>query len=120
MPRSKPNGSVVLRWQFIGLVIFATAALVSSGGASAQPNHYSLESVAGLRLHNVTAEPVVLDGKRGIRVQMSEGALRTFQALPQEGQQRATQRGFIEELAVLSSVRCLEIAHGRRNRANRV
>jgi 3-keto-disaccharide hydrolase len=35
---------------------------------------YPLESVAGLRLHNVTAAPETLHGKKGVRVTASEAA----------------------------------------------
>jgi 3-keto-disaccharide hydrolase len=49
------------------LVLFA-------GSASAQaPKSYPLESAAGLRLHNVTAEPATLDGKKGLRLTLAAG-----------------------------------------------
>ena len=38
----------------------------------AQPAHYPLESAAGLRPHNVVAEPATLQGKKGIRVLASQ------------------------------------------------
>jgi len=50
------------------LVLFA-------GSARAQaPKGYPLESAAGLRLHNVTAEPATLDGKKGLRLTLAAGA----------------------------------------------
>ena len=57
------------------------------GGAS-RPIHdqaVRLESPAGLRLHNVTAEPATLDGKRGLRVRFDEALRRRLEAMtPQE------------------------------------
>lgn len=46
-----------------------------------QAKQFALETIAGLRLHNVSAEPVVLQGKKGVRVVMSaefEGRLKTM------------------------------------------
>ena len=49
-----------------------TLAAVQAQSASRQ---YALDSATGLRLHNVTASPATLDGKRGIRVVASEKSL---------------------------------------------
>ena len=38
------------------------------GTASAQAKTYALESVQGLKFHNVVAEPAVLDGKKGVKL----------------------------------------------------
>jgi hypothetical protein len=65
--------------------------------------HYPLESVKDLRLHNVTAAPAVLQGKKGLRVTVSEEALRQLQRLTPEEQSRA------EELAALEGI---EFANG--------
>jgi len=51
--------------------LIAITTLLLPLGASAQARRYSLDSVAGLRLHNVAAEPATLDGKRGVRVTTS-------------------------------------------------
>ena len=49
--------------------------LLARGSASAQtPPSYPLESATGLRLHNVTAEPATLDGKKGLRLTLGPGA----------------------------------------------
>src|SRR5882724_9617473 len=61
------------------LVLTATAFLLLPGGASAQARRYPLESVNGLRLRNVTAEPAVLQGKKGLRATVSEETLRRMQ-----------------------------------------
>ena len=49
------------------------------GAASAQAKRYPLESVEGLRFHNVTAEPAVLQGKKGLRATVSEEILRRIE-----------------------------------------
>jgi hypothetical protein len=41
--------------------------------ASAQAKQYPLESSAGLRLHNVVAEPATLQGKKGLRLTLAPG-----------------------------------------------
>ena len=61
------------------LVLTSTAVLFPPGGASAQARRYSLESVDGLRFHNVTAEPAVLQGKKGLRAAISEETLRRIE-----------------------------------------
>jgi hypothetical protein len=66
------------------------------GEASAQARHYPLESTAGLRLVNATAEPATLDGKKGLRVTMSEAA--------QMSQQPQAQRTTGEALAVIEGL----------------
>lgn len=47
--------------------------------AASQPRRYSLESADGLRLHQVIAEPAILDGKKGVRVTLSEEIARRAQ-----------------------------------------
>ena len=71
-------------------VVFGSSAM----GQSA-PKQISLESTAGLTLHNVQAEPATLDGKRGLRVAFSAAAKERFRALPPE------QQGRFETLAVI-------------------
>ena len=54
--------------------LFALAtALTFSGVASAQTRHYPLESTTGLRFVNATAEPVTLDGRKGLRITTTSG-----------------------------------------------
>jgi 3-keto-disaccharide hydrolase len=61
---------------------FATAwltmavVLLAAGPAIAQVRQYSLESIDGLILHNVAAAPVTLDGRKGLRLTMSDEARR--------------------------------------------
>ena len=49
-------------------------ALSSVFGAQDAPRRFALESAAGLRLHNVTAEPATLQGKKAVRVAITEAA----------------------------------------------
>ncbi len=43
-------------------------------GAAAQAKSYALESLEGLKLHNVVAEPATLQGKKGLRLTLAKGA----------------------------------------------
>ncbi len=53
------------------LLLAPIVALSSSILAQGQPKTFALESIAGLRLHNVKAEPATLQGKKGIQVTRS-------------------------------------------------
>jgi hypothetical protein len=53
---------------------------LAPGAAARQAKVYQLESTDGLRLHNVTAAPAVLQGKKGVRVTMSEEGQRMVSA----------------------------------------
>ena len=87
----------------IGLLLLPTTP-------SAQVKRYSLESVAGLRLHNVVAEPAVLQGKKGLRVTHSEEAQRRLQTMTPEEQARFPQLAVIEGLEFDNGVIEAEIA----------
>ena len=78
-------------------------AFSSVGGA--QERDFALESVAGLRLHNVTAEAATLRGKKGIRVTMPEAAQRQFESKSREEQNRlATTGGTVDQIAVIEGL----------------
>lgn len=47
-------------------VVVLTGSMAVQG--SAQMRSYPLESTANLRLHNVSAEPATLDGRKGVRI----------------------------------------------------
>jgi hypothetical protein len=64
------------------VAVSAAVLLAFQVRTSAQVWHHSLESIEGLTLHNVTAEPVALQGKRGVRLTMSEDAGRKLESLP--------------------------------------
>ena len=56
-------------------LLAAGVALLLPEGASAQaPRRYPLESATGLQLHNVTAAPATLDGKKGLRLALAPAA----------------------------------------------
>jgi hypothetical protein len=61
------------------LLLAPLVVLSSMIVAQEQQRQFALETTAGLRLHNVTAEAATWQGKKGIRVAMSEVALREFQ-----------------------------------------
>jgi hypothetical protein len=71
------------------------AALALPVATRAQGATYALESTTGLRLHNVTAEPVTFEGKNGLRVTESPELLRRLQGLP------AAQQAQFETLAII-------------------
>ena len=52
--------------------------LVLSGGAAAQSKSYPLESVSGLTLINAQAEPATHQGRKGVRVTLSDEAQRNM------------------------------------------
>jgi hypothetical protein len=69
----------------------AAASAPAVGPARTSPSaRYALETVDGLRPHNVTVEPTTHDGKRGVRVAISDDARRRMAADEQ-----------LEELAVI-------------------
>jgi hypothetical protein len=71
-------------------------------GAQSSAQHFRLESPAGLRLHNVTAEPATLHGKRGIRIRMSETAQQQLASKTPEEQAKVAMFGSpVEQLAVI-------------------
>jgi hypothetical protein len=76
------------------LALAAIAALVLPSSAAAQARSYALESVAGLGPHNVSVTPVTHEGKRGVRVTISDDARRRIAG--QTGQQPP-----LEQLAVI-------------------
>ena len=48
--------------------LFGIATLLAPAALMAQAKLYPLDTVAGLRLHNVKAEAVTYEGKRGVSV----------------------------------------------------
>jgi hypothetical protein len=79
-------------------------------GAQSPAGHYPLETPEGLRLHNVTAEAVTHQGRKGVRVTMSDAALRRLQTMtPAERDQATKIGGTDEQLAVIEG---LEFGNG--------
>ena len=79
-------------------VLVPLLAISSMVAAQGRQRRFSLESIAGLRLHNVAAEPATLQGRKGIRIAMSEAA-----RLQMESQTGAP-AGPTEQLAVVEGV----------------
>lgn len=73
----------------------AITLLALSSVAAAQARSYPLESAAGLRLHNVKADAVTHEGRRGVRVTIAEEAKRRNSTLP------PAQQSLLETLAVI-------------------
>ena len=89
---ARPPGKTRQLSRIALLVLAPVLAFSSAGGAQSQQRLFALESVAGLRLHNVTAEPATLQGKKGIRVTMSEAV------------QPATTDATVEQLALIEGL----------------
>src|SRR6266851_1020197 len=68
------------------LVLTTSATLLLPRAASAQTRRYPLESVEGLRFHNVTAVRAVLQGKKGLMAKVSEETLRGIERTQQYAQ----------------------------------
>lgn len=99
------------RWSSRRPPALLLAALALSTAAAAQTSQrYALETPAGLRLENVTAERATLAGKPGLRVTMAEDALRRFLSTSSEERAQATRTGStVEQLAVIEG---LEFGNG--------
>jgi hypothetical protein len=54
------------------LALIASAWLLLPGATETHAQHFPLESVDRLELHNVTAEPATLHGKKGLRLTLPE------------------------------------------------
>jgi hypothetical protein len=88
-----------------GLLCLSPLLMFSLAVAQDSRRHFALESVAGLRLHNVTAQPATLQGRKGIRVSMSETAQRELASKTREEQEKlAMTGGTVEQLAVVEGL----------------
>jgi hypothetical protein len=84
------------------LTVAISVPLLLPETAARQARHYPLESADGLRLHNVAAEPAVLQGKKGVRLTMSEETLRGARRAPQG----------IADIEQLATIDGLDFANG--------
>ena len=75
-----------------------------------QERHFPLTSAKGLRLHNVSAEPATLLGKRGLRVTISADAARRFASMTAEQQAQLEQLAIVDGLELASGVIETEVA----------
>lgn len=87
-----------------------SAALVLPATSAAQVRRYALESTAGLRLHNVTGEAATLDGRKGVRLTISDEAMRRLQGMTPEQQALFEQLAVIEGLELDNGVIEVEVA----------
>src|SRR5262245_30379934 len=95
-------------------VLVAGAAFVAPGPVAGQARQFPLESVEGLRLHNVDAAPAVLQGKKGLRVTLAEETARRLDRLAPaervEAENQLEQLAWIEGTEFSSGVIQAEIA----------
>jgi hypothetical protein len=56
----------------IRLALITSVWLLLAGAAETQAQHFLLESADRLELHNVTAEPSTLQGKKGLQLTLPE------------------------------------------------
>ncbi len=89
--------------RLFAFVLAASPVVMLTPTSAAQVRAFPLESPSGLRPHNVAAAPAVLDGKRGLRLTISEDATRRLQSLTPD------QQALFEQLAVIEG---LEFANG--------
>jgi hypothetical protein len=88
----------------------ATALMLAlPAGASAQLKHYPLKAADGLQLHNVTAVPATLDGKKGLRITVDEAAERA-KGLSAEDLTKLPHLAVVEGVAFANGVIEAEIA----------
>lgn len=95
-------------------VLTITPILLCSWTAEAQVTRFPLETPEGLRLHNVAVAPAVLDGKKGLRVTLSDETLRRFKGMADDdlndAQARVGQYAVVEGLEFSDGVITAEIA----------
>ena len=78
--------------------VAAAVALGLTSALNAQARSYALESAQGLTLHNVSAVPVVLQDKKGVKVTLSDEAAQRLRAMA------ADQQAPMEQLALIDGV----------------
>ena len=94
------------------LTLAAGGVLLVAETATAQPKHYPLETLGGLGLHNIAAEPATLNGKKGLRLTISEEARRRLESMTPEELAKAPfeELAWIEGLELSSGVIEVELA----------
>jgi hypothetical protein len=108
MPRFSRHPGSNERVTLLSLAVIGVVLLPSA--PAAQAKWYALESTAGLRLQNVSAEAAVLEGKKGLRITHSEDALRRLESMTPDEQARFPQLASVEGLEFTSGVIEAEIA----------
>ncbi len=102
-PRTSAIGSALL-------AVATSAVLSVTGLAAPQAKHYALESSDGLRLHNVSVEPATLQGKKGVRLTISDEAQRRLKGMTPDQQSSVEQLAVIDGLDFVNGVIEAEIA----------
>jgi hypothetical protein len=100
-------------WLLIGaalLTIGTGVAVVGPHTVAAQATHYALESADHLRLHNLTAEPASLQGKKGLRLTASQDVLRRLEGMTPEEEARVQYLAVIDNVAFADGVIEVEVA----------
>jgi hypothetical protein len=64
------------------LLVLGAVMLSPPAMGAAPPQHYPLEAVAGLTLHNVDAQPEALQDKKGLRLTLAEETKRRLSGVP--------------------------------------
>jgi hypothetical protein len=77
-------------------------ALLTAHIEAGQARHFPLDTASGVRLHNVTAEPAVLQGKKGLRVTVSEEAMKRYKEMTPE--QFTNEQTKVGQYAVIEGV----------------
>ena len=92
------------------LLACAAATAVSLPASVPQGKQFPLSSAEGFRLHNVSAEPTTLQGKKGLRLTISADAVRRLASLTAEQQAEMEQLAIIDGLEFTSGIIEAEIA----------
>jgi len=74
--------------------------LAQPAASPSQVKTYPLESVEGIRLHNVTAAPATLHDKKGLRLTLAEDTARRLEGLSPEARAQVD----LEQLAVIEGL----------------
>src|SRR5262245_41454999 len=116
-----------MRWSFVGsiggaalsaILIWLPSTDVRAQevkiAAARQVRHFPLDSVAGLRLNNVMAEPAVLQGRKGLRVSTSQERMQQFKGMTpeqvQDAQTHVGQYAVVEGVEFGNGIITLEMA----------
>ena len=91
-------------------LVFALSAALLLPVAAESQTQLPIESASGLELHNVTAESVDYEGKRAVRITISEDAQRRIQGLPIEEQSELESLAVVEGTSFDNGVIEVEVA----------
>jgi hypothetical protein len=83
-------GSLLRATPVARIALVTAVAMLPAVAVSAQVKHYALQSSSGLRMNNVVAAPATLEGKRGVKLVVSDSTRRSVASLPVEQQQFET------------------------------